>query len=552
MSTTSSAPSSTGSAPARGRTRGGRLSGSAWARALGRRVPKVAWLCALVALANGLAWSLIVPPFEVPDENAHYAYVAQVAERGTLPHPGPAAGPLSPAEDNTLATIRFYEMVGEPHNPAPFSALQQDAIEAVAREPLSTRGDGDALTATNNPPLYYVLEAIPYKLGSGGSVLDRLALMRVLSALMGAVTVLLVYLFLMELLPGRRWAWPAGALAVAFQPLFAFMSGGVNSDNLIYLTAAGTLWGVARMFRRGLTPASGALIGVFLGAGLVTKFTLLGFLPAAALALALGLWRAWSPGRNAAGSQDAHRGGTGHGGQARLERGESPDARASERARAARGAAWAVGLVAAPVLVYLLLNHLVWKRGSVPAIGSVSSVSPTGQHFSFGGELSHIWQLFLPPLPGMHRQFSYLPFAHTWLKGFVGRFGWLDYTFPGWVYSAAGGVMGLVCALAVVELVRRRRALGGRLGELAVYVLALVGLCVEIGVESYREAILTGSVFEQARYLLPLLCLYAAIVALAVRAGGRRCGPAIGAAIVMIAIGHDLFSQAITIARYYA
>jgi Predicted membrane protein (DUF2142) len=523
---TSSARSATGSSPARGRARGGHVPGSARVGALARRVPRAAWLCAVVALANGLAWSLIVPPFEVPDENAHYAYVAQVAERGTLPHPGPAGGPLSPAEDDTLATIRFYEMVGEPHNPAPFSALQQDAIEQVAREPLATRGDGDALTATNNPPLYYVLEAIPYKLGASGSVLDRLALMRVLSALMGAVTVLLVYLFLMEFLPGRRWAWSVGALAVAFQPLFGFMSGGVNSDNLIYLTAAGTLWGVARMFRRGLTPASGALIGAFLGAGLVTKFTLLGFLPAAALALGLGLWRAWSSERDA-----------GHG---------------PRWARARRGAAWAVGLVAAPVLVYLVLNRWVWKRGSVPAIGSVSSVSPTGQHFSFGGELSHIWQLFLPPLPGMHRQFSYLPFAHTWLKGFVGRFGWLDYTFPGWVYNAAGGVMGLVCALAVVELVRRRRALGGRLGELAVYVLALVGLCVEIGVESYREAILTGSVFEQARYLLPLLCLYAAIVALATRAGGRRFGPAIGAAIVMIAIGHDLFSQAITIARYYA
>jgi hypothetical protein len=515
-------------------------------RGLVRRVPRAAWLCAVVALANGLAWSLIVPPFEVPDENAHYAYVAQVAERGTLPHPGPAAGPLSPAEDATLATIRFYEIVGEPHNPAPFSALQQDAIEAVARAPLSTRGDGDALTATNNPPLYYVLEAIPYKLGSSGTVLDRLALMRVLSALMGAVTVLLVYLFLMELLPGRRWAWSVGALSVAFQPLFGFMSGGVNSDNLIYLTAAGTLWGVVRMFRRGLTPASGALIGAFLGAGLVTKFTLLGFLPAAALAIALGLWRAWSPERDAGHGRDP-----GRGRDAKRE-GERAGGRPSERERAKRGAAWAVGLIAAPTLVYLILNHLLWKRGSIPAIGSVSSVSPTGQHFSFSGELSHIWQLFLPPLPTMRHQFTYLPLAHTWLKGFVGRFGWLDYTFPGWVYNAAGGVMLLVCALAAVELVRRRRTLAGRVGEFAVYVLALVGLCVEIGVASYREAILTGNVFEQARYLLPLLCLYAAIVALATRAGGRRLGPAIGAAIVMIAIGHDLLSQAITIARYYA
>jgi hypothetical protein len=75
---------------------------------------------------------------------------------------------------------------------------------------------------------------------------------------------------------------------------------------------------------------------------------------------------------------------------------------------------------------------------------------------------------------------------------------------------------------------------------------------VEIGVQSYRYLIANGGVFEQARYLLPLLALYAAIVALAVRAGGRRFGPALAAALVVLAIGHDLFAQAITISRYYA
>ena len=63
-----------------------------------------------------------------------------------------------------------------------------------------------------------------------------------------------------------------------------------------------------------------------------------------------------------------------------------------------------------------------------------------------------------------------------------------------------------------------------RLAELAVYALAVVGLAGEIGVQSYRYLIANGGVFEQARYLLPLLCLYGAIVALAVRFGGRRWG----------------------------
>jgi 4-amino-4-deoxy-L-arabinose transferase-like glycosyltransferase len=484
-----------------------------------RSVPRAAWACALVMLANALAWSLIIPPFEVPDENAHYAYVQQVAERGTLPRQVLPEALLSPAEDMMLGATSFYRMVGDSHNSAPMSELQQRQIEVVERQRLSSRGSGDALTATNNPPLYYVLEAVPYKLASGGSVLDRLAAMRVLSALMAAVTVLLIYLFLSELLPAYPSAWAAGALVAAFQPLFGFMSGGVNNDNLLYLTAAGVLWALARTFRRGLTPANGALIGGFLGAGILAKLTLLGFAPAAGAGVLLALRRGWS----------------------------------ADRARAIRGAAWALGLAAAPVVAYLVLNRLVWNRGAIPGgIGSVSAAPGASIHFKFSEELSHIWQLFLPPI-GMRHQFTYLPLWKTWFKGFYGRLGWLDYKFAYHFYVGALAVSLVFVALAIAELVRRRLAFARRAAEFGVYLLALVGICVAIGVESYREIVQTGGSgqFEQARYLLPLLALYAAIAALATRAGGRRWGPAVGAVIVACAIGHDLAAQMITVARYY-
>jgi len=484
-------------------------------RASPRRVPTAAWACALVALANGLAWSLIVPPFEVPDENAHYAYVAQLAETGELPQTHLPEGPLSPREDQLVNTLLTFGIVGHSENPAPLTQAQQDAIEAVERKKLSATGNGDALSATSNPPLYYMLEAVPYKLVATGSLLDKLAAMRVLSALMGATTVLLVFMFLRELLPASRWAWPAGALLVAFEPLFGFMSGGVNNDNLLYLTAAGTLWGLARAFRRGLTPATGALLGGFLGAGLVSKLTLLGFLPAVALALALLWWRA-----------------------------------AAGRRAALHGALLAVALAGAPVVLYLLADHLTGSRGFIPGgIGTVAS--NVGRRFDFNEEVSHVWQLFLPRL-WMNRQFDYSPLWQTWFVGFVGRFGWLDYGFPGWVYQVGRVVTLTVIALVLVELVRCRVAVRRRAGELAVYVLIVVGLCAEIGVQSYRYLIENGGVFEQARYLLSLLGLYGALGAIAVRAGGRRWGPAMASGLVVLAIGHDLYAQAITIARYYA
>jgi hypothetical protein len=74
---------------------------------------------------------------------------------------------------------------------------------------------------------------------------------------------------------------------------------------------------------------------------------------------------------------------------------------------------------------------------------------------------------------------------------------------------------------------------------------------MEIGVQSYRFQVITGGVFQQARYLLPLLGLYAALAALAVRFGGRRWGPVLCVGLVALAIGHDLYAQAITISRYY-
>ncbi len=490
-----------------------------WRAAVGARlraVPLAAWMCALVALANGLAWSLIVPPFQVPDENAHYAYVAQVAENGTLPVPT-ATAPIPPREEDLVNALLTYGMVGHGENPAPLSGLQEQGIEHVEAEHLSAKGTGQAISATNNPPLYYALEAIPYELMPSGRVLDKLAAMRVLSALLGAITVLLVFMFLRDLLPGVPWAWPTGALLVAFQPLFGFMSGGLNNDALLNLAAAGTLWGVARAFRRGLTPATGALLGGFLGLGLISKLTMLAFVPAALLALLLLVARA-----------------------------------GTSRRRALRGAGVAIALAGAPFAIYILLNRFAWNRGFFPGgIGTTTASPYVGRAFSTTEELSHAWQLFLPHL-WLHPQFSVYPLWPVWFVGFFGRFGWQDYTFPYWLYQVARVVVIAVLVLAAWECWRRRSSLLRRWGELAVYAGAVAGLCAVIGIEAYRYFLSTGLEFAQARYLLPLLGLYGAIGALAVRAGGRRWGPAVAAALVILAIGHDLYAQAITVARYYS
>ena len=49
------------------------------------RIPTPGWICALVALLSALTWSLIVPLFQVPDEQAHVAYAQHLAEVAAPP-----------------------------------------------------------------------------------------------------------------------------------------------------------------------------------------------------------------------------------------------------------------------------------------------------------------------------------------------------------------------------------------------------------------------------------------------------------------------------------
>jgi hypothetical protein len=108
-----------------------------------------------------------------------------------------------------------------------------------------------------------------------------------------------------------------------------------------------------------------------------------------------------------------------------------------------------------------------------------------------------------------------------------------------------------VVLLAIRALVAGWPQLRRRLPELLVYLVFGAGLAGAVSLAGYRSRVLGGVPFEQGRYLLPLLGLFAGLVALGVRGAGRRLGPAVGAAVVMIMLGLDVAAQLLTLGRYY-
>src|SRR5262249_9372125 len=93
--------------------------------------------------------------------------------------------------------------------------------------------------------------------------------------------------------------------------------------------------------------------------------------------------------------------------------------------------------------------------------------------------------------------------------------------------------------------------LRGRLPELVTYVAMMVSLLVFVNLAGYYGRLGNPFGFEQARYILPLLALYGALVALAARGAGKRYGPAVGVFPVSLAVAHSGLAMLVTLTRYY-
>ena len=453
----------------------------------GRRVPAVAWTCAGVAFLSAASWSIVTPPFEVTDEPSHFSYTQILAETQRLPTSNTA-----PFSQEELAALRDLDAYGVRFNPAIgtiSSPSQQRFLESDLKLPRSRSAQG-AGVARPQPPLYYALQTIPYGIASGGNLLERLELMRLLSALMAGFTGIFAFLFLREALPRVPWAWTVGALGVALFPLVGFISGAVNPDAMLCAVSAALFYCLARAFRRGLSARMAIAIGVVTAIGFLTKLNFIGLAPGILLALVVLTRRA---------------------------------ARSRGRRAAYRSLGLALAIGVSPGCVYVIVN----LASGHAALGLLSTgISGTSKHHgSLPQEIVYIWESYLPRLPGMANYFPGLSSTRLWFNRSVGLYGWLDTTFPNWVYSAAVVPAVAIVALCASGLIASRAALRRRGWELATYAVMSVGLLALVGADSYLEFPGRSGGYSEPRYLLPLAVLFAAAFTLAARGAGRRWGP---------------------------
>lgn len=249
--------------------------------------PLTLLLIAYIALAS--LYSVATPIWEASDEQWHYPMIKYLADnRLALPVQVPG---VETAWRQEGGQPPLYYMLGALLT---FWIDTSDMARVRYINPHADIGvvvpDGNANMAIHDPSI----ESFPWH----GTVL-ALHLVRLLSVAFGAITVAMTYTLTIELFAEQHWLALGAAAFTAFNPMFLFISGSVNNDNLSNALASVLLVLIVRLVKRKTSPSMRqlALIGLIAGAGMLAKFNIGFLLPLIGLSLALNAFRLrdWRP-----------------------------------------------------------------------------------------------------------------------------------------------------------------------------------------------------------------------------------------------------------------
>ena len=227
------------------------------------RLALAALITAYVGLSIASSFATRMP--RGPDEPAHFIYVRSIGSHLALP-------------------ILSHQETGSTDD------WSDERYER--RQPL--RASHEA----HQPPLYYILAAVPYYIASslGADTDTSWRVLRIFTVLFGAGWIYFLYRLSREFLGGRRYSAVLSAACVGLLPSAVYIGGVVNNDMLGCLLFTAALWLIFKSVRRGeINWRSAVEMGVVMGLAVLTKAQGIFLLPVVAVAaLVIGRRKGWS------------------------------------------------------------------------------------------------------------------------------------------------------------------------------------------------------------------------------------------------------------------
>lgn len=481
------------------------------------RAPRPLLALLVISAVLAVAWSLAVAPLQGPDERSHAAYVQYLAETGHVPSAVAGTHDSSTEIATAVSFLNLLPLEGiEGAKPATGDAeiARWEELERSFTD--AQRSDGSGPNPLGkNPPLFYLYDAVPYKVFGTTDLFTRLTAMRMASALLHVLAVLAMWLLAGELVRSR-WLQTLATGLYAFQPMTTHLGSVINADSMLATVWVALALFCVRAVKRGPTMANVLWVCGLGAASVLTHGRGLAAVPVVLVALAVAV--------------AVHR----------------PAAGVLLR-RVAAGAV----LAAVPLLVYRLAFT------TPGAGGALFGAEATGYAKAFNVRelISWTWQFYFGPFASLARppgpDYGYRQvFIESYLGG---TFASLEVTYPLRVYDAlqmAAGA-GLLALLAAV--VARWRALLAHWPVVLVLGATVVATLGLLHVASYQalvgnrvDPLITG------RYLTPVTAAYALAATFVVWTLPRRVQPYAGAALLAGALLLQLAAIGLTGMRFYA
>ncbi|MHB1417387.1 MAG: ArnT family glycosyltransferase, partial [Chloroflexota bacterium] len=389
-------------------------------------------------LATGLYYNIAIPIWETPDEPQHYMYVEHIVRTHTLPVRENSAG-------NQYHQPPLYYLIGS----LAVGWLPLDELAPGKLNPYFIWNE-PRLGEEPNVAVHTYDELPPFQ----GTAL-AVHILRAISLLFCAVGVWAAYAIARAILPNRPWLAVAAAAFTAFVPQYLFVSASGGNDGPAIAFASLVLLSLVTMARdaregKRISYRRFALLGLWVGLGMLSKLTFYGVAPVIALTalfvLAIG----------------------------------------RPRLRLLGGWFLSGGIALALAGWWYLRNVIVYATG-LAILGEGRFDPRTFRDIpEKPDEVARVLSWYPEPL-----------FQSFWL-----RFGWMDISPSQWVYDLAAIFSGLVLVGCLVFLVRqatsRKRVGASAAVGLTICFLALLSA---FAVTTWRFAYTLGNAYPQGRYL---------------------------------------------------
>lgn len=206
----------------------------------------------VLTLVRGIVYSVIIPPWQAPDEPGHVEYAVLLAEKRRFLNRADSSPELQQQILSSMREFDFWRHLGgeEPQN-MPLSFTQDPSLVLSGTQ------------LADESPLYYVIPALVFILAGIRDTLLQLYILRWFSAVLFSALVAVSYLVAVELFPDDRFMRTAIPAFALFLPMLAYMGSAANNDVLAILFSSLLFWQLVILFKKGANwRSASAVIGL--------------------------------------------------------------------------------------------------------------------------------------------------------------------------------------------------------------------------------------------------------------------------------------------------